>query len=434
MFQAVQRQAEHLLFDVPDQPGLKPLRWLAVPLRYIYALLRDLARGELGLRAMSLVYTTLFATVPIVAVSVAVLKVFGIHREIETALLEFVRPLGARGTELITQIMAFVDNVQGALLGTVGFAFLLYTVVTMIQKVEEALNFTWHVQRPRSLARRATEYLVVMVVGPVIAVTAMVLLASIEASEVVDRLSGLAGGSESAGNQVRFAPYLLIIGLFTFVYVYMPNTRVRLGPALVGATFAGVLWAAVGALFARIVVYSTKTLVIYAGFAVVLLSLVWLHLSWLILLLGAQLSFYVQHPEYLRTGHSEIPMTGALRERLAMSVMYLVGRSFLEGGPRWSINALAERLEVPGTVIDEIVTALEQHGLVLTAEDDTVAPARALDSIRLDQVLDAIRNETHDPRRPVPQPVPTADAASSAAESAMMDSMKGRSLRDLVGP
>lgn len=433
MFQAVQRRAEHLLFDVPDQIGLKPLSWLAVPMRHLYALLRDLARGDLGLRAMSLVYSTLFATVPIVAVSVAVLKLFGIHREIETALLEFVRPLGSRGAELIAQIMAFVDNVQGALLGTVGFAFLLYTVVTMIQKVEEALNFTWHVQRPRSLARRATEYLVVMVVGPVIAVTAMVLLASIEASEVFARLSGLAGGSESTGSQIRFAPYLLIIGLFTFVYVYMPNTRVRLGPALVGATFAGVLWAAVGALFARIVVYSTKTLVIYAGFAVVLLSLVWLHLSWLILLLGAQLSFYVQHPEYLRTGHSEIPMTGGLRERLAMSVMYLVGRSFLEGGPRWSINALAERLEVPGTVIDEIVTALEQHGLVLTAEDDTVAPARALDAIGLDQVMDAIRNETPDPRRPVPQPVPTADAASSAAESAMMDSMKGRSLRDLVG-
>jgi membrane protein len=267
----------------------------------------------------------------------------------------------------------------------------------------------------------------------VIAVTAMALLASIEGSDVVARLTGLAGGSGSTGSQISFAPYLLIIGLFTFVYVYMPNTRVRLGPALVGATFAGLLWAAVGALFARIVVYSTKTLVIYAGFAVVLLSLVWLHLSWLILLLGAQLSFYVQHPEYLRTGHSEIPMTGALRERLAMSVMYLLGRSFLEGGPRWSINALAERLEVPGTVIDEIVSALEAHGLVLTAEDDTVAPARALASIGLDQIMDAIRNETHDPRRPVPQPVPTADAASSAAESAMMDSMRGRSLHDLVG-
>jgi hypothetical protein len=137
-----------------------------------------------------------------------------------------------------------------------------------------------------------------------------------------------------------------------------------------------------GALFARIVVYSAKTAAIYAGFAVVLLFLVWLYLSWLILLLGAQLSFYVQHPEHLRTGHAEIPMTGALRERLALSVMYLVGERFRDGGARWTIADLAERLDVPGTVLDEIVTALQAHGLVLDVEDDTVAPARDLAAIR----------------------------------------------------
>ncbi len=110
------------------------------------------------------------------------------------------------------------------------------------------------------------------------------------------------------------------------------------------------LWAAVGALFARIVVYSAKTAAIYAGFAVVLLFLVWVYLSWLILLLGAQLSFYVQHPEHLRSGHAEVPLTSALRERVALAVMYLVGERFVAGGARWTINGLAERLDVPGTL------------------------------------------------------------------------------------
>jgi len=430
----LRRQFEHWLFDLPEELGGRALRWVVLPLRYLYALLRDLGRGELGLRTMSLVYSTLFAIVPVIAVAFSVLKAFGYHRELEPMLFEFLRPLGVQGYELTQSIMGFVENVQGTILGTVGFAFLLYTVVTMIQKTEDSLNFVWHVERPRSLARRVSEYLVVMLVGPAIAVLAMVLLARVEASVVLASLSGLANGGSGTAGDLHLAPYLLVVALFTFVYVYMPNTRVRIGPAFVGALFGGVLWAAVGALFARIVVYSAKTAAVYAGFAVVLLFLVWLYLSWLILLLGAQLSFYVQHPEHLRSGHVHVPLTSALRERVALAVMYLVGERFVTGGPRWTINDLAERLDVPGTVLDEIVSTLQAHGLVLDVEDDTVAPARDLGSISLDAILDAVRHETPDPRRPMPRPVPGADQVARIADEALSASVGGRNLRDLINP
>jgi membrane protein len=427
----LRRQFEHWLFDLPEAVGGRTLRWVFTPLRYLYALLRDLARDPLGLHAMSLVYSTLFALVPLIAVAVAVLQAFGYHSALEPVLHEFLRPLGAQGRELAASIMGFVENARGSILGTVGFVFLLFTALSMIQKVEGALNFVWHVERPRSFGRRVTEYLVVLLVGPAVAVIAMVLLASVEASEVVARLSGLEG---DASARPHLAPYVMMVGLFLFVYVYMPNIRVRPGPAFVGALFAGALWAAMGALFARIVVYSAKTAMVYAGFAVVLLFLVWLYLSWLILLLGAQLSFYVQHPENLRSGHDEIPMTGALRERIALSVMYLVGERFLDGSPRWTIADLAERLAVPGTVLDGIVTALQSHGLVLDVDDDTVAPARDLASIRLEAVLEAVRHETPDPRRPAPRAVPVADEVARRADEALGSSLAGRSLLDLIRP
>ena len=204
---------------------------------------------------MSLVYSTLFALVPVVAVAFAVLKAFGCHHQIEPLLLEFLRPLGEQGQSITSSIMGFVENVQGTLLGTVGFVFLLFTAVSTVQKVEEALNFTWHVDRPRSYARRATEYLVVLLVVPALAVAAMSLLASFEANEVVAKLSGLAAGRSSTGPRTH---YILILGLFGFLYVYMPNTRVRFWPAVIGTLFGGFLWAFVGALFARIVVYSAQ--------------------------------------------------------------------------------------------------------------------------------------------------------------------------------
>jgi membrane protein len=273
-----------------------------------------------------------------------------------------------------------------------------------------------------------------MMIGPVVVVGALVLLTKVEASDVMGRLSGLGGGSPDAERQSHFAPYLMIIALFWFMYVYMPNTRVKWQAALVGALFGGVAWVTVGAIFARVAVYATQTAAIYAGFAILLLFLVWLHLSWLVMLLGGQLSFYWQHPEHLRTGHGPIPTTAILRERIAMGAMYLLAQRFLEGGERWRVSDLADRMDVPASVLDSALCNLEDRGLVLTAEDDTVAPARDLATITLADILDAIRHETPNPRRPEPHGVAAADEAALAADAAMRESMSTRTLRDLVSP
>ena len=243
MFPGLLTRIECWLFEPPDSLVGKPLWLLTRVLRYPYAVIRDWLRGDLTLRAMSLVYSTLFALVPTVAVAFAMLKAFGYDQELEPVLYEFLRPLGDQAYVVTEQIMGFVENVRGTLLGTLGIVFLVYTVVTMIQKVEEALNFAWHVDRPRSLGRRITEYLVVMLVGPLVAVLTLVMLASIEGSAAVAQFEGLATGET---DRLHIAPYLLTIGLFLFVYMYMPNTRVRFVPALIGAVAAGSLWTMIG--------------------------------------------------------------------------------------------------------------------------------------------------------------------------------------------
>ncbi len=432
-FSQLHHRFEYWLFDLPEEVGSRTLPLLVGPLRYAYALLRDFVRGDLGLRAMGLVYTSLFALVPVVAVSFSVLKAFGYHRELEPVLFEFLRPLGEKGYELTAQIMQFVENAQTTVLGTVGFVILIYTVIVMIEKMEGALNFTWHVERPRSLAKRISEYLVIMMIGPVIIVASMVLLTRIEASEILSRISGLAATATGAqGLRAHFAPYVLVIGLFWFVYYYMPNTRVRWQSAFIGAVFGGAAWVAVGAVFTRLAVYSSQTAVIYSGFAIVLLFLVWLHVSWLIMLLGGQLSFYTQHPEHLRTGNGPIPTTSVLRERIGLGAMYLLGQRFIQGGERWKVSDLADHMDVPASVVDSALCLLEDRGLVMTAEDDTVAPARDLASISIADIFDAIRHETPNPRRPNPKSLPAADKAARIADEAMRASMAQTTLRDLL--
>ena len=133
-----------------------PGRILAIVLRYLYAIIRDFFSGQLTMRAMSLVYTTLLSVVPLLAFSFAILKGFGVFNQLEPYLTNLLAPLGDQGEKITAQVLALVDNVKGPVLGGVGLTFFLYTAISTVQKVEESFNYTWYVSKPRSFARRVS--------------------------------------------------------------------------------------------------------------------------------------------------------------------------------------------------------------------------------------------------------------------------------------
>ena len=166
----------------------------------------------------------------------------------------------------------------------------------------------------------------------------------------------------------------MIIASFTFLYLFVPNTRVRFVPALIGGVFAGVLWAGGGALFTSFVVSVSRAEAIYSGFAIVVVAMVWLHLSWLILLLGTQLAFYVQHPEYLPLGQRALSASNTTRERLALSTMLLVGRDFEKPGHGWRIESLAAQLRVPRHLLEPVAAALMDAELLTRTNENRLIP------------------------------------------------------------
>ncbi len=223
-------------------------------------------------------------------------------------------------------------------------------------------------------------------------------------------------------------------GVFTFLYAFVPNTRVRFRAALIGGVVAGLLWAASGALFTRVVAASTQMVAIYAGFAIFLAALIWIYLSWLILLIGAQLSFYVQNPRYLRVGQGHVRLTSALRERLAFTVMLLIARKFVAGDPPWEQRALAEDLEIPGSALATVIRSLERAGLLTLTEEEELIPARDLESIALTDILNAVRDERQYETwllwRARTEPV--ADEVANSVEAGMRERITGMTLRELA--
>ena len=188
-------------------------------------------------------------------------------------------------------------------------------------------------------------------------------------------------------------PYLLISGVFTFLYVFMPNTKVQLKSAIVGGIAGGFIWATVGAIFTGFILYATRRLQIYAGFAVAITTLIWLYLNWLILLIGAQLAFYHQRPAFLKTGRQEPRLSNTMRERIALNIMLLVGMSFRNPGESITAGDISDRIGIPSIALSPIVSALERAGLLRTTEDEELVPGREMSRVRLGDVLDVVRIE-----------------------------------------
>jgi membrane protein len=329
-------------------------------LRTVLILARDLAGGQLTLRAMSLVYTTLLSIVPLLALSFSVLKAFGVYNQIQPVLLNFLAPLGEKGEDITRKIVQFIENMNVGVLGAVGVGLLVYTSISLMQKIEEALNYIWHIPRPRPLGERFSRYLSVLTVGPILVFSAMGITATVLNIETVRGLLAIGALGETVQALSRLTPYLLVIAAFTFVCMFIPNARVRFGPALLGGAVGGIVWQTAGWMFALFVASSNKYAAIYSGLAILIMFMIWLYLSWLILLFGASVAFYAQHPEYLYAKGGEPQLSNRMRERLALSVMSLVAGRYLAGERMPPPAEFTRLLGVPQHALQVVLDALEE--------------------------------------------------------------------------
>jgi membrane protein len=401
-------------------------------LRYPIAVGRDWLGGEISVRAMSLAYTTLLSLVPLMVFSFSILKGLGAPGNLRYFLHQFFRPLGQAANELTETVMQFVTNMRGDVLGSIGLGFLVYTVVTTIQKVEASFNFVWRVQRPRSFARRFTEYLSVMIVGPILLAVAIGLLSSAERSPFAQWLNAVPPLAWAIAELGHGVPYVIVAIVFTFMYAFIPNTRVQFRAACIGGVTAGVIWALVGKIFTTFIVYSSQMMAVYTGFAIILTTLIWVYVSWLILLIGAQLAFYLQFPQYLRIGQELVELSGNAREQAGLSVMALIGRDYTDGKGYWSSNALADKLDIPSTALAPVLASLERSGLILATEKEQYVPARDAAGIHIIDIIEAVRSQQTGRLQLHMQSQPCASEIMQEVDAAIRDKLSSRSLKDLI--
>ena len=364
--------------------------------RLVYGVARKFVDNKLSMRAMSLVYTTLLSLVPLLALSFAVLRAFGVHNQLEPALLEFLEPLGDKKAEVVGQIVEFVENLRLGVLSSLGMVMLIYTIIAMTHKVEQAFNDIWHVSKPRTLARRFADYLSVIIIGPVLIFSGLSMMRMALNVSFIQWLASIEPFGTLLYGASQLVPYLIVCAAFAFLYGFVPNTRVKITTALVGGVFAGVLWSIASIIFANLVVNSSNYSAIYAGFASIVLFMVWVYLGWMIILVGAQVTFYWQNPRFLDPRLEKIRLSSREREEVAIELMTLIGSAHYKHEPLWTFERLEQhRHDLQSDMLQALLDDLERNGFIIASGSNppSYLPARGIDGIKVRDVLQMVRGE-----------------------------------------
>jgi membrane protein len=368
--------------------------------RVAYACVRGFFQNRLMSRAAALTYFSVLSVVPFLAFAFAILKGLGVYRGfIEGTVRPYLRDTFAGNPALygaLDRTLEFVDQTDVSRLGTLAIVFLLYTSVTLIATVEEALNDVFGANTKRSLLRQLTDYTTLLVTAPILLVVATSLAAAAQSSRFVAFLRDTLALGPVIDLFIGVLP-LLVVALALFaIYVILPNVRIRLTSALLGACVAAVAWQAVLVLHVHLQVGVARYNALYSGLAALPIFLVWMNVSWTVVLVGAQLAASHQNEQVVRQTMRMRHADQALKEAVAVALGAVIARDYLSGRPRRSAAGLSEELELPNALVEDVLEVLTRAGLLVKAvagREITYVPGGDVDRLRAEDLRQALRRD-----------------------------------------
>lgn len=413
----------------------RPARYAVLSARLLHVAANAYRDNALSNMAMSLVYTTLLSLVPFLALSFSVLTAFGVQNQMEPYILGLLAPFGEQGRIITGRLLDYINHLKIGVLGTAGLVGLMYTSVSLLQKIENALNYIWKSKRTRSITRRFTDYLSVILIGPVLVFTAFAMTSTFMNGKVARSILSI----EVIGPVILFlgklAPYFLVSAAFAFIYAFLPTTKVSIKAAITGGIVGGILWESASWAFAEFTVTSTSYSAIYSGIAILLLFMIWIGLNWQIFLVGAAVSFHVQYPQFPFTSRESLILSGQLREKLSVLIMYLIANSFYFNKPAWSIDTFVQYTGAPLEAVQETLNTLVANGFIIrSAPDETFVPARAINKIQVAEIIESARTawETEYPVKIWRELPPAVERVFSEITQSISGALNKESLEDLV--
>jgi membrane protein len=366
-------------------------------LRIILLAARGFNDDRCQLRASALTFYSLLSVVPLIAMAFGVSKGFGLEERLEKQLLKALPDQQEVVTRIVEYARSFLERTEGGLIAGVGVAVLFWTVIKLMGNIEKSFNDIWGVRKGRSLGRRFADYLSLMLIAPLLFATASstTVLITSQVSLLTDKIPFLASSGPLFMWLLKLLPYCVTWILFTVLYVLMPNTTVKIKSGLLGGILAGTMYQVVQWIYIKFQVGASTHGAIYGSFAALPLFLIWLQMSWLVVLLGAEISFAAQHVDTYEFEPDCDKVSNHLKRLLALRITQLCVQNFLAKTEPRTAEQISDSLGVPIRLVRQALSALTEARVlseVRTEDEKTSAyqPARAIDSLTVREVIDLL--------------------------------------------
>ncbi len=376
--------------------------WLIAMLRAVILSVRGFHKDKCQYRASALTYYTLLSIVPILAMAFGVAKGFGLEERLEHALNRF-----EAQREVIQRAVEFAQNLlnqtSGGFIAGVGVLFLLWAVIKLLSNVEHSLNDIWGVKQPRTMARKFTDYISVMFLCPLLLILAgsLNVMLNNQVEFVAARVAALGAVAPYIKSLLNMTPYVVTWLVFAFVYLFLPNTKVKFTAGLIGGVVAGTIYIFVQWAYVAFQVGVAKYNAIYGGFAALPLFLIWLNTSWVVVMYGAELAFACHNVSTYEFEPDSVNVSHGIKKLLALRIAHLTASRFVRGQAPLTAMAIADTLELPMRLVRQILHELTASGVLAEVvvpgrETRAYQPARDVHQLTVMAVIDALEQHGYD--------------------------------------
>ncbi len=372
-------------------------------LRVVLLASRGFDEDKCLLRASALTFYSLLSIVPVAALAFGIAKGFGFEKLLEKEILkQFVGQ-----EEVIIQVInyarALLENTQGGVIAGVGIAALFWTVIKVLGNIEASFNDIWGVKEPRTVARKLSDYLSVMLLCPILIImsSSITVFVSTQIVLITEKIALLGILSPIIYFALKLLPYCVIWILFTFIYMFMPNIKVSFKSALLAGVVAGTIYEIVQLLYINFQVGVAKYNAIYGSFAALPLFLIWLQLSWLIVLYGAEISFAHQNVDTYEHEPDSLQISVHFKKLLSLEIAHLIILNFSKGAEPLTASQVSHTLEIPIRLVRQIIYELVESRVISETKTEELKesayqPAKDINGLSIQYIIEELEKSGAD--------------------------------------
>jgi membrane protein len=372
-------------------------------LRVVLLAFRGFYEDKCSLRASALTFYSLLSIVPVVALAFGIAKGFGADKSLEKQLLE--KFPGQE--EVLIQVTGFarslLEETKGGMIAGIGVAVLFWIVIKLLSNIEHSFNDIWGIKEPRSTARKISDYISIMLICPILIIMASGITVFIvtQITLITEQFALLGFFSPIIFFSLKLIPYCILCGVFTFIYIFMPNTKVSLKSGLIAGVIAGTAYQAVQWGYIHFQIGVAHYNAIYGSFAALPLFLIWLQISWLIVLFGAEISFAIQNIDTYEFEPDCSRVSSSFKKLLSLQTAHLLIKNFSNGHKPLTATQISYTLEVPIRLVHQILYELVECGVAAETrtkeyKEFAYQPARTINVLTIKYVIDALEQRGAD--------------------------------------